>query len=116
MARAFLGEGAAVRLLEPQDQCQEIDRAHSCLLGPVTGLGHEVSPSVATPLLCATAMPVPHTSPPFPLPCLRDSLREGSLTCVSTGERQGSSLVRGGFSQQECFQCFQQLSSPFYPR
>lgn len=99
MARAFLGEGAAVRLLEPQDQCQEIDRAHSCLLDPVTSLSREVSPSVTAPLLCAMATPVPHTSPPFPFQYLCDSLHKGSLTCVSTWEHQGPSLVKGGFSQ-----------------
>lgn len=93
----------------------------SCLLDPVTSLSHEVSPSAAAPLLCPSATPVPHTSPPSPfsagaIPSTRGPLHARSLTCVSTGEPQGPSLVRGGFSQQECFLCFQQLSSPFYPR
>lgn len=53
---------------------------------------------------------------PFSFQCWCDYLRARSLTCVSTRERQGPSLVRGGFSQQECFLCFQKLSSPFYSR
>lgn len=66
--------------------------------GPCDRLSRAVSPPQRPPLCSVPRPRCPSHVTPSPFSAGAITSARGSLTCVSTRERQGPSLVRGGFS------------------